>query len=108
MPLRKDFACDANLGAGGDSRVKNPRPVLRADERRASHMTRRAYLLADAESAEDLAEQIVGGKIARDGRKRLLCEPQLLGEDFPAPDFAGCRREVRGGLLQSAQVPLAG
>src|SRR6266849_10443708 len=62
---------------------------------------------ADAKAREDLSEQVIGGKLARDAGERDLREPQLLGEEFPLPcTTRGSEMPARG--FERAKMALAG
>src|SRR5688572_3476171 len=63
-------------------------------------------LLTDAETAEDLSEQLVGVELTRDRTESPMRQPQLLGKKLPSA-FSGGEFEVAARFVQRPQVTLA-
>src|SRR5688500_6134373 len=94
-------AADQSSTAAVDAARRRLRRQRRTAARQAADSPRcrvRASF-ADAEAAEDLPQQIVGGELARDAAQGDLREPQLLGEELPARQLARGALQVRARRL---------
>src|SRR5262245_45139142 len=71
-------------------------------------VSRGTMLLAYAEPAENLTQQLVGGVLPGDCPQGLLSQPQLLGEQFQLGLAAYRAPHVPGRNLQRLDVPRPG